>query len=311
MASKKMTPLPPRTIRIGMLNPDTPVPNVRSKFESYGAVFHQLLVEAAARVAPHVQVRSEQFDVVRGEYPSRPEDYDLLLVAGSSASAYEDAEWIRTLDKFLSRVYSQHPQVRLFGSCFGHQILCQALLGKHGAVVEKDPKGWEIGVHTIHLTPEFRAALGRESHPALSQRPPTPEEDDNNHNVVGDKNGALKQDTLRLQFVHADHVRLPEPPQQRLPPGWVLVGSTKHCAVQGVYLPARVLTYQGHFEFDRFINGETLRVFGASWDPRILQSALEQIDSDDDAAAAADMVARFLLEEGVGEEGLLTPPVSD
>ncbi|KAK7222614.1 hypothetical protein V2G26_010617 [Clonostachys chloroleuca] len=269
----------PRTIRIAMLNADTPVPNVVAKRGSYGNIFHDLLVAAASRVAPHITIEAEDFDVVRGEYPRSPSDFDTLLVTGSASSSYDDIQWIHKLDAYLLDVYQNYPQVRLFGSCFGHQIICQSILSNYGAYVAKNPQGWEIGVHEIKVTPAYRKAC-------------------------------YDQPSLRLQFIHSDNVNIPSP--EALPSSWITMGSTDKCAIQGVYEPGRVLTYQGHFEFDRFINSETLKVFGAKWDAQILQSALDNTDLDDDSEVAANMVVKFMMEgrqavEGIG--GLMTPPL--
>ena len=92
------------------------------------------------------------------------------------------------------------------------------------------------------------------------------------------------------------------------------MGSTDKCAVQGVYEPGRVLTLQGHFEFDRFINTETVKVFGAKWEPSFLRESLDAIDKDDDSKVASDMVLKFMLEGRrtmeLGSGGLPTPPLS-
>ncbi|CAG9990884.1 unnamed protein product [Clonostachys byssicola] len=269
----------PRTIRIAMLNADTPVPNVAAKRGSYGNIFHDLLVAAASRVAPHITIESEDFDVVRGEYPRSPSDFDNILVTGSASSSYDDNQWIHKLDAYLLDVYQNFPQVRLFGSCFGHQIICQSILRDCGAYVAKNPQGWEIGVHEIKVSPAYRKAC-------------------------------YDQPSLRLQFIHSDNVNIPSP--ENLPSSWITMGSTDECAVQGVYEPGRVLTFQGHFEFDRFINSETLKTFGAKWNAEILQSALDNTDREDDSEVAADMVVRFMVEgrqavEGIG--GLMTPPL--
>lgn len=90
------------------------------------------------------------------------------------------------------------------------------------------------------------------------------------------------------------------------------MGSTPKCPVQGVYEPGRVLTYQGHFEFDQFVNSETVRVFCATWGPKEVEEILEAVDQDDDSEAAAQMVVKFFLEgrqavQGLG--GLMTPPI--
>ncbi|KAI1856013.1 hypothetical protein JX265_011910 [Neoarthrinium moseri] len=256
-----------RSVRVAMLNADIPVPNVRAKAASYGAIFQSLLAAAASRIRSGTSIHSSEFDVVQGQYPEELADFDAILITGSAASAHDDAEWIRRLDAYVLDVYQNHPRIRMFGSCFGHQLLCQSLLREFGVCVEKDPNGWELGVQEITLSPRFCEAVGR---------------------------GQSDSQSLRLQFVHADHVKIPEP--ERWPDSWILVGSTSHCVVQGVYEPERVLTLQGHFEFDRFINSETLKVFGAAWEPWRLDQALKAIDADDDAERAAEMVARFLTE---------------
>ena len=68
------------------------------------------------------------------------------------------------------------------------------------------------------------------------------------------------------------------------------IGRSEHCALQGVWKKGRVLTYQGHAEFDRFVNGETAKVFGRGlW-------SLETVERDDDALWAAGVMVRFFLE---------------
>ncbi|KAF7552128.1 hypothetical protein G7Z17_g4533 [Cylindrodendrum hubeiense] len=267
------------TIRIAMLNADTPVPNVSARSKTYGTIFHKLLSDAASRISPHVKVESTDYDVVRGEYPESASDFDAILVTGSASSAYYDETWIHKLQEYLGMIYDTCPRLKIFGSCFGHQIICQSLLGEFGCKVEKNPKGWELGVHGIRLTDEFRTAFpsaGKAS--ALTSSP--------------DQLLISAPEIMRLQFVHADHVAVSA---EGLPKSWISVGETKQCGVQGVFEPSRVLTFQGHFEFDRFVNGETVKVFGAKWEPKEFQKAMDAIDADDDAQAAAEIVLRFLL----------------
>jgi GMP synthase-like glutamine amidotransferase len=268
-------------------------------------MFHPLLVEAAKRTAPHVTLESTEFDVVMGEYPESLDDFDALLVTGSASSSYDDAEWIRRLGRYLRTVYDSEPRIKLFGSCFGHQIISDYILDGYGAKVQKDPGGWEIGVHEIKLNDEFRrlfssvapqagaggaGVLGRESTPDEAACADVPS-------------------SLRLQFVHADSVRLD--PSKQLPESWISMGATKHCPVQGFCEPGRVLTFQGHFEFDRVVNTEVIKVFGASWEKSRIDDALRQIDAEDDSEAAAELVLKFFVgQERSGGNGLETPPVS-
>lgn len=313
----------PISIHIAMLNADIPVPNVLARHGSYGNIFLTLLQKSAARLfpptnssGPRVSVTSQDFNVIRGEYPSSLDDFDAILLTGSASSSYEDNKWNRDLDTYVSHVYKNHPSIRIFGSCFGHQMVCQSLLREYGTVVEKSPAGWELGVYEIGLTEGFQKAIqtlvhSRADYADPSVRPRTPQSDNAEETH---ESQAGKSSSLRLQFIHADHVRLGvKDAEAVLPPNWMVIGKTDKCPVQGVYEPGRVLTYQGHFEFDRFINTETLKVFGAKWDTEFFRESLEAMDLDDDADAACDMVLGFFLqgrqtaEEGLG--GLMTPPL--
>ncbi|KAM5342278.1 hypothetical protein ACJ41O_013244 [Fusarium nematophilum] len=301
-----------RTIHIAMLNADTPVPAVKTKYPTYGAIFHQLLEAAAARIAPSYTVTSQDFDVVQGEYPKDPTVFDALLITGSASSSYDDVAWGKRLDDYVQQVYQQHPEVKMFGSCYGHQMICQSLLRPFGVKVEKDPKGWEIGVHEVALDQDFRKTLGNlgftKDKPSHGQAPPTPGLEDEQSTLLGLLSKPVPE-RLMLQFIHADSVVVPP---SGLPDGWLRIGSSAQCSTQGVYRPGRVLTYQGHFEFDRFVNSETIKVFGAEWDPVLLHRYLDAINADDDSLEAAEMVVRFLLEGSdtrQGASGLMTPPV--
>ncbi|KAF2994105.1 hypothetical protein E8E14_002746 [Neopestalotiopsis sp. 37M] len=293
-----------------ILSTDVPVPNVRAKLGTYGDIFHRLLSDAASRISPATTIQSTEFDVVQGAYPKCLSRFDAILITGSAASAYDNVEWVRRLDAYILDVYENHPRVKIFGSCFGHQIICQSLFKQFGVVVERESKGWELGVHEIRFTDNFCAAmkssLGSKAL-TTNERPLTPDTEQNR--TIEPKDPI----SLNLQFVHADHVRLPH--TEALPRPWMVIGSSEHCAVQGVYDQNRVLTFQGHFEFDRFVNSETIKVFGASWEPARLEKALGDMDADDDALRAADIVMGFLLTDyqngGAyeGVTGLMTPPL--
>lgn len=285
-------------LRIAMLNTDTPVPNVYSKRGTYGDIFSRLLQEAASETYKDIRLEAENFDVVLGNYPSDIATFNAVLVTGSAASSYDTADWIQQLDVYIKQLYDDHPNIKIFGSCFGHQIVCQSLLRTSGAIVEKAPNGWELGVKAIHLENRFMDHVTRMF--------------SNNVESASATNNDLRiRKVLRLQFVHADHVRVAI---ADLPVDWMNIGNTEHCKIQGVFQPGRVLTYQGHFEFDRFINSETLKIFGASWEPQQLSNALEAIDADDDSELAAELVLRFLAGFDAPPSsvkitsGLVTPP---
>lgn len=170
----------------------------------------------------------------------------------------------------LQDAYSSHPSLRFYGSCFGHQVICKALFEKRGAIVQKDPAGWELGVHSVALTDDF---LQR-----FSKYLPVSE-----------------TKLLRFQFLHGDHVLLPE---GSVPEDVYLVGTTPHCETQGIYQPGRLLTYQGHPEFDEFIETVCLELVGkrVGWEPSFTEEAIAAARAPDDAILAADTIAAFLLD---------------
>ncbi|KAL4723050.1 hypothetical protein ACLX1H_010291 [Fusarium chlamydosporum] len=226
----------PLTLRIAMLNADTPVPNVLAdRAPSYGHIFHELLVKAAFRVAPGLSIESEFFDIHYGFYPDSITKFDAVFVSGSGASSYEDKEWIKQLDAYIANIYAEHPRIKLFGSCFGHQMICQSLLRESGIYVEKDPKGMEVGVHAVQLEADFLKALGCSQIITELDGPLTPASEDSLSFTQTTENTKL-----RLQFIHGDHVKIPE--GKSLPPTWLPMGRTDHCAFQGAYEPNHVLT---------------------------------------------------------------------
>ena len=79
-----------------------------------------------------------------------------------AASAYQPLPWIQATTKLVARLPEEHPHLRIIGVCspyqeqlvlilsqicFGHQIVAQAF----GSTVQKNEKGWELGVYTMDL----------------------------------------------------------------------------------------------------------------------------------------------------------------
>jgi hypothetical protein len=88
---------------------------------------------------------------------------------------------------------------------------------------------------------------------------------------------------MRIQLVHQDHV-IP-PPNGILPPNCIILGRSAQCQIQGVYWPRRLLTFQGHPEFDRHICRETTEAFlveDLKMDSGLRKKSLQAIDQDDD-----------------------------
>jgi GMP synthase (glutamine-hydrolysing) len=76
----------------------------------------------------------------------RPEDGVGFIITGSSSSVTERAPWMLRTEQLIREII--HDSVPLFGICFGHQMIAEALGGK----VEKNPRGREIGTVEVTVT---------------------------------------------------------------------------------------------------------------------------------------------------------------
>ncbi|KAI2726138.1 hypothetical protein CBS147332_3025 [Penicillium roqueforti] len=311
-----------RPIHIAVLDTDIPCYPVYAKRGLYSSQFKLLLTAAANRINASeyhqhrrsLGVRITAFDVVGGSFPNLeslrvspwsstenapsgfPGPVDAILVTGAAAAIYDKLHWILGLQSFIQKVYVDYPMVRIFGSCFGHQLIAQALLASDKSYkpqgssfktsVERSSSGHEIGMHPIILNPAF-----------VSNFPPlarfTPEQ------------------PFRIQIIHGDAViSSPEDtlvPGMMLPEPWLNIGSSRNCPIHGLYKPGHVLTLQGHFEFDAFATAELCHQFANQfhWPADLLASHLENIrrsvvpgkDDDDDSKIAAEAVLLFFAGE--------------
>jgi GMP synthase-like glutamine amidotransferase len=354
----------PHRIHVAVLDADIPCQSVYAKRGLYSSQFKTLLQAAATRLNKNdtsnpsspLSVHVTAFDAVGGSLPpleclrstsqtaaeplaSTPPAFsaiDAILITGSSSSAYDPHPWISSLASFIQIVHKDYPLVKIFGSCFGHQIIAQALLSAQSAGVglglvggdaneqattqtqpfhvKHSPKGFEMGIQPITLNPEFTAHF-----PPLARANP-----------------------FRIQLIHGDIV-VPvststedsdSGKEAKLPAPWMNIGCSDFCQIQGLYLPGRILTYQGHFEFDAWGNAELTRYFGwrFGWEGGVVRDYIGFIersvgsgpDDDDDSKAAAEaVVLLFAGRDGSGQvggasgakggfvevDGMLTPPL--
>jgi GMP synthase-like glutamine amidotransferase len=98
---------------------------------SYEAMFRALL--------PGMDLKP--YLVCDGYFPASAAAYDAYLVTGSRHSVYDGFPWIERLKAFVREI--RQAGKRYVGSCFGHQLLAEALGGRVG----KAPGGWAIGVY--------------------------------------------------------------------------------------------------------------------------------------------------------------------
>ncbi|KAI2790317.1 hypothetical protein POX_d05827 [Penicillium oxalicum] len=313
-------------IHVACLDADVPCHSVYVQRGLFSSQFRVLLQAAAERMNKDVtlplrygpiQLHVSGYDAVGRSLPpleclrtevrssTEPSNgpfcpIDAILISGSTFSAYDPPTWIHELQSFIQTVFTQYPLVKIFGSCFGHEIIAQALLSTATRDVpvsntfsaQSASTGFETGIQPIKLESGFA-----KNFPPLAR--------------------VAAKGPFRIQLLHMDQVLLTPQAQlaaasadqqaASLPAPWMNIGSSADCAIQGLYYPGRILTYQGHFEFDTFVNGEYAVEFGRrlDWPAEQVAQYAEQInvarapgrEDEDDSKAAAEAVVFFFAGE--------------
>jgi len=91
-----------------------------------------------------------RFDAQKGQLPklNGSVKYDCIILSGSSSSVNDEDNWIYGLSDLIYEVAIGHPDIRLVGVCFGHQLLCKVL---YAPSVHIGPGVWEIGPYAVQL----------------------------------------------------------------------------------------------------------------------------------------------------------------
>jgi GMP synthase-like glutamine amidotransferase len=82
------------------------------------------------------------------------------------------------------------------------------------------------------------------------------------------------------------------------PEGVEELAYTQKCQVQGMYIPKRLITVQGHPEFNEEIVRELLiaRHESGLFDDALFKDAFGRVDKDQDGVVVAQAFLKFLLE---------------
>lgn len=124
-------------MKIGILQTGRSPESIRAKHGDYNEFFERYLSGRGFTF--------ENYEALEGELPQDPHDAQGWLITGSRFGVYEDHPWIKPLETFLQDAFKAG--VPIFGVCFGHQILAQALGGK----VEKFRDGWSVVLHPMKV----------------------------------------------------------------------------------------------------------------------------------------------------------------
>ncbi|TVY52836.1 putative glutamine amidotransferase-like protein [Lachnellula cervina] len=252
--------MPQLPLRIAVLECGAPLPKTASKYGGYGGVFKALLNSAADALS----------------YPNLSSTSGLQISSFDveSAQVYPSLEDIDAIlitgSKF--NAFDNDPWIVKLVE-FVEVILKQRrvriigvcfghqIVGRAmGVKVLRSEEGWEASITAIDLTKRGQEIFGR---PALA-----------------------------LHQMHRDIV-------YEYPEGVEALAYTEKCAVQGMYVSKRLITVQGHPEFNEEIVREilgtrhTLGIFDAA----TYQEMIGRVDKYQDGVVVAQAFLRFLLEE--------------
>ncbi|CAG9939554.1 unnamed protein product [Clonostachys rosea f. rosea IK726] len=208
-------------LRLAILECDTPQPQTKAKFGSYSGVFKALL-NAACQTLDEPKKDLEDLGVT-------VTSHDVV----NDLTSYPKLEDVDALWLTGSRhtAFDDDPWILKLVEYVKAAIdsgrvkvvgICfgHQIVGRAaGANLGKSDKGWEVAVTDVELTEKGKEILGLEK--------------------------------MRIHQMHRDIV-------YNFPPDAIPLGSNNICTVQGMYLPKKYITVQGHPEFTDEIISEIL-----------------------------------------------------
>ena len=123
---------------IGVLLCDHVAPELEPSAGGYPEMFERMF-------RAHPAVRLQFYDATAGEFPANLDECDGYLTSGSAGSVNDDVAWVRKLEEFVRLLDAE--RAKLFGICFGHQMIAKAL----GGEVHVADQGWGVGVHEVTI----------------------------------------------------------------------------------------------------------------------------------------------------------------
>ncbi|KAI1329760.1 putative class I glutamine amidotransferase [Xylariaceae sp. FL0255] len=250
-------------VRLAILEADTPMKGIDAKYTGYGGVFTHLFQRACDSLKPPVPLES-QLDL---------SVYHVVNDKPDVAISYPDPETIDAIlitgskhDSFENHQWIldliSYTKRCLEGGRVRVIGVCfghQIVARALGAKVNRNPKGWEVSVIEHELTDEGKKILG--------------------------------MDKMRINQMHRDAAL-------EVPPGVLLLARTPVCENQAMCIPQRMISVQGHPEFDEAMVTEILnaRKYGGVITGGLYEDGARRAGAEQDGVAVAQAFLRFLHE---------------
>jgi len=116
-----------------------PVPDVAARRGTYATLIEETIADAWTGDYRTVDPRKSG----AGSALPRPDSIAGVVISGSAANLPNQEPWMLELEDWLRRAHER--ETPIYGICFGHQLLGEALGGR----VAANPRGREIGTVTI------------------------------------------------------------------------------------------------------------------------------------------------------------------
>ena len=204
-------------------------------------------------------------------------------------NAFDDTPWINTLVEYTKRAL-ETKRIRIIGVCFGHQILGRAL----GAKVGRNELAWEVASNEVNLTSKGKEIFGKDVIVSIYATPPPP---------AGKSIFFLEVVAIfclqtgwnPLQSLHQMHRDI----IFNYPPDVEELGSSPVCKVQGMYSRKRLISVQGHPEFNQTIITEIIKARHSQgvFDDVQYEDGMKKAALHHDGVLVAQAFLRFLIDD--------------
>lgn len=246
-------------LRIAILECDTPLPNTKSKYGGYGGVFESLL-RSGAKSLGQPDLESG-LKISKHQIESDPGNYpDLQDIDAILITGSKHDSFADTPWIKTLVDYTAKVLAQDRVRIIGVCFGHQIVARAMGVKVGRNPEAWEVAVNDVQLTEKGRELFGK--------------------------------DTLSLHQMHRDIAFY-------YPQGVEELGYSPICKVQGMYSPRRLITVQGHPEFNEEIMTEIIKTRHATgiFDDEAFAAGMKKVVKPHDGLVVSKGFLRFLLEE--------------